>query len=102
MDVKDNFGRNSTRLAFFNESDSSFLNGDGGKEYAEFEYVFALGGSEICYLYRKDNRQNMLYERLTCDGDLIFERDNVKHVLDPAGFGKIGTSGLNCGNTRQR
>lgn len=95
MDVKDNFVRSSMRFGLGEEEDSSYLNGDSGLEYAEFEYRFAIEGAEVVYTYRKDSHLKVLYEKLELDGSLVFECNMVARVLDAEGLELVGARHLN-------
>lgn len=61
----------------------SFINGDGNPESAVFRYEFQHGGSIVDYEYRKALPNLLTYERLSVDGDVIFEFDHVTNRLLP-------------------
>ncbi len=52
-----------------------YINAETSDKYAEFHYVFLFGDNEIDYLYRKDEKQKLIYEKLSLDNELIFEYD---------------------------
>lgn len=43
---------------------------------ASFHYVFAFDSGEVDYYYQKDEKQNLLYERVAIDGKQLFEYDH--------------------------
>ena len=50
----------------------SFLNGDGDKDHAVFEYEFQQNGRIIRYEYHKTDPTKIIFERLDVDGTMIF------------------------------
>ncbi len=55
-----------------------YLNANSLNDYAEFHYVFQFDHQEIDYRYRKDNKQTLIYERVSIDGSILFEYDYKK------------------------
>jgi len=54
------------------------LNVNSLNDYAEFHYVFKFDNQEVDYRYRKDNKQTLIYERVSIDGKMLFEYDYEK------------------------
>lgn len=52
-----------------------YLNVNNKAGYAEFHYVFVFGTGQIDYRYRKDEKQNLIYEALSIDGNRLFKYD---------------------------
>ena len=50
-----------------------YLNVAGLNEYAEFHYVFQFDKDSIDYRYRKDENQDLIYEKLVLNGSLLYE-----------------------------
>lgn len=69
-----------------------FLNGDSDLEYATFTYVFADGGEDIVYEYRKSSPDIIIYERMEAGGRLIFRRNGDD--ADYSGLAYAGASDL--------
>lgn len=55
-----------------------YLNTNSLNDYAEFHYIFQFDKQEIDYIYRKDNKQILIYERISIDGTMLFEYDYNK------------------------
>ena len=55
-----------------------YLNVASLNDYAEFHYAFAFGMDQIDYRYRKDEKQSLIYEKLSLNGNLLFEYDYSK------------------------
>lgn len=55
-----------------------YLNVNNLNDYAEFHYVFQFGNQEVDYKYRKDNKQVLVYENISIEGNLLFEYDYKK------------------------
>lgn len=47
----------------------------GGSDYAEFNYVFQFNKDSINYTYRKDKKQNLVYESVVINAELLYEYD---------------------------
>lgn len=71
---------------------ASFINGNGDQDYATFEYEFEYQGRKLTYMYRKTSPDNIVYESLHLDRDIIFIRDGIGHTTDYSGI-----SGYNAG-----
>lgn len=54
-----------------------YLNMNGRKPFAEFEYVFAFDEHEVVYKYRKTEVNTIQYERLSIDGKEVIYYDFV-------------------------
>ena len=50
-----------------------YLNVAEKRGYAEFHYVFQFGKNSLDYQYRKDKKQNLIYEKLVQNGILLYE-----------------------------
>lgn len=55
----------------------SYLNLDGRKSFAEFEYVFGFDGHEVVYKYKKKDVNTILYESLSIDEKEVIYYDFV-------------------------
>jgi hypothetical protein len=70
-----------------------YLNMNGRKSFAEFEYVFEFDGHELIYKYRKTDVNTLLDESLSIDGREVIYYDFVRHE----GFTYLeGTATLNA------
>lgn len=74
-----------------------YLNNRNPKGYAEFRYVFVFDASEIGYMYRKDDKQKLLYEQVTIDQKLLFDYDYSKNHGDFSELKRISST-LNLDN----
>lgn len=63
-----------------------YLNVDSIGDYAAFHYVFLFGKDIVDYTYRKDKKQNLVYEKLCLNGCFLFEYDYCTHNGDLAGL----------------
>ena len=52
-----------------------YLNSDTAGQYAEFHYVFVFDHYHVDYSYQKDEKQNLVFEKLSINDQLIFEYD---------------------------
>ena len=52
-----------------------YLNVDAPTDYAEFHYVFVFGENTIDYTYRKNAKQDLIYEKLCINDQLLYEYD---------------------------
>lgn len=57
-----------------------YLNVENNSEYAEFKYVFEFDNTEVSYLYRKNEKQMLIYEKLLIDNKLILEYEVNKKI----------------------
>lgn len=55
-----------------------YLNVNSLNDYAEFHYVFQFDNREVDYRYRKDNKQTLIYERVSINSTMLFEYDYKK------------------------
>jgi hypothetical protein len=62
------------------------LNVDSAEDFATFRYVFKFDSGEIDYVYRKDDEQSIIYEKLSLEDNLIFEYDYRENVGDMIGI----------------
>lgn len=58
---------------------SYYLNVDSPDNYATFHYVFKFENNIIDYNYRKDERQNLIFEKLSINEKLLFDYDYNKN-----------------------
>lgn len=74
-----------------------YLNNRSQSGFAEFRYVFRFGKSEVEYVYRKGDKQELLYEKVTIDQRLLFNYDYINKRGD---FSELKTisSTLNLDN----
>lgn len=56
-----------------------YLNASNLNDYAEFRYVFEFAKGTLNYVYRKDEKQSLVYEKLFMDGELLFEYNYLKN-----------------------
>lgn len=66
-----------------------YLNVNNFEEYANFHYVFTFADDEIDYSYRKDKKQNLIYEKLYHNGALLFEYNYLNDRSDLSGLKKL-------------
>lgn len=52
-----------------------YLNVDSNDDFAEFHYVFDFDGNIVDYRYRKDEKRNLIYEKVVIGEVLLFEYD---------------------------
>lgn len=55
-----------------------YLNFNSNVKFAEFHYVFDFDNEQADYLYRKDSKRNLIYEKVSLNGNLLFEYDYSK------------------------
>lgn len=55
-----------------------YLNSNSDTGFAEFHYIFDFDGDIVDYLYRKDNKRNLIYEKILLGNQLLFEYDYQK------------------------
>lgn len=72
-----------------------YLNADNSSGYAAFHYVFVFENRIVDYVYHKNDKQELLYEQLHIDDELLFSFDYVKKTGDLSGIAKISPT-LNC------
>lgn len=56
-----------------------YLNSNSKSDNAEFFYVFKFNSDTVSYLYRKDEKRKLKYERLVINDVLFFEYDYDKY-----------------------
>ena len=66
-----------------------YLNVDSLNDFAEFHYVFKFVNQEIDYRYRKDEKQSLIYERVSINAQMLFEYDYVKNKGNTDGLKDI-------------
>ena len=49
-----------------------YLCSDGFSKYAEFEYILQFDDDSIVYSYKKDKKQNLVYEKVILNQELLF------------------------------
>lgn len=60
----------------------NYLNSSDDIDYAQFHYVFAFDNDEVDYYYLKDNKQYLIYEKVTINGILFYSY----HYKNPSGI----------------
>jgi AAA15 family ATPase/GTPase len=73
---------------------ASFINGNSKKKCASFNYEFQHENKIIQYEYRKSEPKIIQYEKLVIDGNLVFERDYIKHRGNYTGIHLVNATGL--------
>ena len=58
-----------------------YLNVGNSAGYAEFKYIFEFNGNEVVYSYRKNEKQDLIYEKLLIDGKLVLENKVDEGVI---------------------
>lgn len=80
----------------FGFSNSIYTNADSeDNEYAEFEYVFCFGTDEVTYKYRKFAVNELIYEQLDINDELIFYYDFLTGENDLNNIDKVYAGELN-------
>ncbi len=75
------------------EYSNSYLNASSKKKIAEFKYVFEFCGAELIYSYGKTDYNQLAYELITVDGEVLLELD--RRITDKATYNVKGTETLN-------
>ena len=68
---------------------SFYLNSESKLEFAEFRYVFVFTPYQIDYLYRKNDNQDLVYERVILNDDLLFEYNYAEKRGNLSGLEKL-------------
>ena len=68
---------------------SFYLNSESKLEFAEFRYVFVFTPYQIDYLYRKNGNQDLVYERVILNDDLLFEYNYAEKQGTLSGLEKL-------------
>lgn len=55
-----------------------YLNVNSLNDYAEFHYIFQFNDQEVDYRYQKDNKQSLVYERVSINSKMLFEYNYKK------------------------
>jgi AAA15 family ATPase/GTPase len=66
-----------------------YLNVASLYDYAEFHYIFKFDDQEVDYRYRKDEKQSLVYERVSVSGQMLFEYDYLKKKGNTDGLKEI-------------
>jgi len=69
-----------------------YINVNSLNDYAEFHYIFIFDDQTVDYLYRKDQKQTLVFERILINGLLLFEYDYKKKRGNTDGITKIAPS----------
>lgn len=69
-----------------------YLNVETPDDYAAFRYIFSFDNNEIDYYYRKDDKQELIYEELHINKDLIFDYDYLKERGDLKGIRNLSST----------
>lgn len=72
-----------------------YLNTDNIKGYAEFHYIFSFNNNIVDYSYHKNDKQDLLFEQLSINKELLFSYDYRKRTGDTAGITSLSPT-LNC------
>ncbi|MEC4114860.1 ATP-binding protein [Myroides pelagicus] len=68
-------------LTDFEHGDSEYLhylNALNNETFATFKYDFVISTCRVSYVYKKNEKRTLIYEKLTIDGNLIAEIDRKK------------------------
>ena len=63
-----------------------YLNANSDADYASFHYDFCFGDDLIDYRYRKTDKQEIVYEKLTLNDNVLFEVDRINDKQDFSGI----------------
>ena len=66
-----------------------YLNVNNKAGYAEFHYIFSFGSNEIDYRYRKNEKQELVFESAAINGTLLFKFDYEDKRGDLSGIEKL-------------
>ena len=66
-----------------------YLNVTGLNDYAEFHYVFQFDNSYVDYIYRKNEKQMLIYEKISIDDKVLFEYDYNKDKGNVKGISEL-------------
>lgn len=66
-----------------------YLNADKDSDYAEFHYVFQLESGDVDYLYRKSDKNKLLYEKLLLGNEEIMFYDYTSKVGNLEGLKRL-------------
>lgn len=66
-----------------------YLNVNNPRDYAEFRYVFAFDQHEVDYTYQKNEKQELIFERVLLDQNLLFHYDYKSESGDLSGLEKL-------------
>ncbi|WP_243129319.1 ATP-binding protein [Eubacterium maltosivorans] len=69
-----------------------YLNVDNTNDYAEFHYVFVFNHDEVDYWYRKNDKQSLVCETVSINGDLLFSYDYIRNAGDLSGLEALTTT----------
>jgi AAA15 family ATPase/GTPase len=88
FDIVSHLTSNNVGLELYNY----YLNVQNKTGYAEFHYVFIFGESEIEYIYRKNEKQTLVYETVFIDGKLLYNYDYEDNYGDLSGLKTLTTT----------
>lgn len=69
-----------------------YLNIENPNDFANFHYVFKFNNDLIDYQYHKDEKQVLIFEKLTLNGNLLFEYDYIKKTGITSGIKELAPS----------
>ncbi len=72
-----------------------FLNADSGRGLASFEYRFQFGSDEVAIAYEKSAPRELVSERLSINGDLLYDFDNARGIFKVDNLSVIGADSTN-------
>lgn len=72
-----------------------FLNADSGRGLVSFEYRFQFGSDEVAIAYEKSAPRELACEKLTVNGDVIYDFDNERGEFKVDNLSAIGADSAN-------
>lgn len=66
-----------------------YLSVDSDKKYAEFHYIFSFGSDIVDYLYRKNAKHQLIYEKLYLNNKLLFDFNYIEKKGDTQGIRQL-------------
>lgn len=78
----------------YNPQKARIINADAEEMYVTFKYVFQFDSTIIDYMYEKNINDNLSYEKLTIDNDIIYEIRFEQEQFDVIRLEKINAETL--------
>lgn len=72
-----------------------YLNSKNKNKYAFFHYVFSFEGRTVDYVYHKNESQDLQFEQISIDDELLFSFNYTTREGDLSGISKLSST-LNC------
>ena len=69
-----------------------YLNVNNKANYAEFHYLFAFDNDEVDYRYRKNDKQTLIYEAVSINGQRLFTYDYEDNRGELTGLEELTTT----------